>query len=419
MPHFLIRPLLPDGYRPRWLVLFLVCLSGGLLFLWLMTPMGRAQAQTAALEIESDPPIVVLGTNHTLTVTIYYTIPADVPVTTPYTLYYFVPDEQNGLMLSQTDPGDLSTGNGLHPLTNQPVRFWDIIPGIQPTRLFTVHLNVLEFATTGVFTHITELVNAAAPNTVIVSATATTVLTTAVPIPNGLPTLATPTVSLTPTIPITLVTPVPPPSTIPPSPILTPSPPIPPSTWTPQPTVTPTLAPEIVASPTITIPQVIATLPSPPSPYPADLFNKSGLFLILLLFMGLLVVVGLGGILFLWSRNRRKPTPRPIIPKSSLPTIALPAAASPSALPEAYLTDVTGKPLAITTPTFTIGRATDNQLVIDARFPEWETLPIPCHHQSLPQRLYHRRPGFTEWPACARPSDPQKFAPKWVYYPFR
>ena len=90
--------------------------------------------------------------------------------------------------------------------------------------------------------------------------------------------------------------------------------------------------------------------------------------------MGLLVVVGLGGILFLWSRNRRKPTPRPIIPKSSLPTIALPAAASPSALPEAYLTDVTGKPLAITTPTFTIGRATDNQLVIDARFPEWETV---------------------------------------------
>lgn len=355
----------------RWLMLLLTCLGGSLLFLWLTTPMAVMQEQEAALTVQSEPAIVFPGTTSSLTVTIRYTLSSNLLPTHPFTLYYFPPSEEDGLIVNQTAPDDPFDSNGLHPAMGIPVRSWEIDQTAQSSGTFTIYLNVLETAPSGIFTHETWLVNAAAPDTIILSAATTTTLTTTSPVSTTV--TPSPTATITPTtdgIPntesITL-------SPVPTIALITNTP-----TWAPNPLpINPSnSSPTVRITEIPSLPQVIPTL-ALPTPEPTSSNNlwggqrNQGLFALLIGILGIGFIIGLGGIFYLWQRNRRKPDPHLKPTPQTLPTIPL-TPIPPSAT--AYLTDVTGRQITITDPAFTIGRGEDNHLVIDAHFPEWETV---------------------------------------------
>lgn len=356
-------------YSPkRWLVIALTCLGGNLLFLWLTTPMVLMQGTETTLTIQSEPATVIPGTTPSLTVTIRYTLSPDLIATHPLTLYYFPPSEDDGLIVSQTAPDDPFDGNRLHPSMSIPVRSWEIDQTVQSSGVVTIYLDVLGTAPSGIFTHETELVSAAAPDTTIISATTTTTLITTAPVSTTV--TPSPTATITPitdSIPNTESITLSPVSTIALITTWTPNPlPINPSN--PSPTVGITEIPGL--------PPVIPTL-ALPTPEPTLSNNvgggqrNQGLLVLLIGILGIGFIIGLGAIFYLWQRNRRKSGPHLKPTPQNLPTIPLkpipPAAA-------AYLTDVTGRQIAITGPAFTIGRGEDNHLVIDAHFPEWETV---------------------------------------------
>lgn len=92
-----------------------------------------------------------------------------------------------------------------------------------------------------------------------------------------------------------------------------------------------------------------------------------------LLFLGLLAVI-------LSRRKRRRPRRTGTRPITPLKPAAPPAAPSPARL---VYTDTEGKAQAfvLSPDGVTIGRATDNQLVIGATFPGWET--VSQHHARI------------------------------------
>ena len=173
--------------------------------------------------------------------------------------------------------------------------------------------------------------------------TATTTTPTSTPTPTGTP---TPTPSATPT-PTETPTPTPTPTTSPTPTVTLTSTPTPSPTLTPIPTITPTLTP----TPRPTPAGVIAILKEK---WP---LIGGGCLILLLLIVGLLLI--------LWALRWRRPRPKPPPPPPPVP-----------AAPRLESIGTAGGPrhFDLGSDGVTIGRGSENDLVITQDFPAWETV---------------------------------------------